>query len=495
MKKMIMCSILVTLVGMLCACGENTKDVCSISGCKNQVYKDGLCPDHYIAVQTADKVEEHSDSIGVDTNDSTRIQENKIEEKMINSTGKIGLRNMKEDSSEWELSSDQRLIVRYFDNDYFSTDYSSFRKYPDLFDRVQVESVAVIMKVLNQDANNYQLLASWQHCYDEQYSDYISGAFAESLDPMEELVVLKGKTVDQYYMEKENVYLKGRCTGIESIEVDGKTYLLPVIETYTLNEKFSYEEIKTIAEMIFGNQITVSKEMYTPNDELVEFIGDEPIPTGRYEIKLDNQKNAKFDSYLMSETGNLFIEDNEEGSNIKRNIEFASDFMHFFLFSYDNSVNNLTLEYYDKDLNLVWKKEYLDTTIANYDFTSECVYLVANGYLYIINTNTGEDTIERKYVGEKIDVRKIADGIVLFGEGTSEAIMKTDNKGEILWTVNPKKPVRYIEQVQFVDDKMIVCFDEYDANAEMDLDSCMSEFMMIDIESGELLKEVESAMW
>ena len=130
--------------------------------------------------------------------------------------------------------------------------------------------------------------------------------------------------------------------------------MLPVIETYTLNETFTYEEIKTIAEVIFGDQISVSKKMTYWDPEFAELFGEESTWRGDYEIKLDNQKNAKFDSYVMSEYGRKFTENNDENSTIKRNIEYASDFEHFFLFSYDDSVNNLTLEYYDKDLNQIW---------------------------------------------------------------------------------------------------------------------------------------------
>ena len=63
MKKIMMCIIvLTTLVGLLCACGGNANDVCSISGCNNQVYKDGLCPDHYVAAQSVPKDDDLPDT-------------------------------------------------------------------------------------------------------------------------------------------------------------------------------------------------------------------------------------------------------------------------------------------------------------------------------------------------------------------------------------------------------------------------------------------------
>ena len=128
------------------------------------------------------------------------------------------------------------------------------------------------------------------------------------------------------------------------------------------------------------------------------------------------------------------FEGNETG--ITRNIEFAPDFEHFFLFIYDTNHKILTLEYYDKDFNKIWSREFEETERTTYDFTENNIYLVANGYLYIINTSTGEDSFEKRYVGAKVNVRKLKDSLLLFEAGKTETVMKTDLQGNIKWTAN-----------------------------------------------------------
>ena len=49
--------------------------------------------------------------------------------------------------------------------------------------------------------------------------------------------------------------------------------------------------------------------------------------------------------------------------------------------------------------------------------------------------------------------------------------------------------------MQFVDNKVIVEFDALDASVEMELDSNTREYLMIDVDTGEILKEIESIIY
>lgn len=72
MRKITGVLLSVLLVGMVTACGSS-KDACTVEGCKNELYKDGLCPDHYVEAQS-----------GTDSNDTEQqdvAKDNDKEEK------------------------------------------------------------------------------------------------------------------------------------------------------------------------------------------------------------------------------------------------------------------------------------------------------------------------------------------------------------------------------------------------------------------------------
>ena len=77
------------------------------------------------------------------------------------------------------------------------------------------------------------------------------------------------------------------------------------------------------------------------------------------------------------------------------------------------------------------------------DYTKDHIYLVANGSMYILDTKTGEDAVSPKYVGAKIGIRKLTDGILLIAQAKSDAVMKTDLVGNVLWTVNLNNDIFY----------------------------------------------------
>ena len=72
----------------------------------------------------------------------------------------------------------------------------------------------------------------------------------------------------------------------------------------------------------------------------------------------------------------------------------------------------------------------------------------------MINASTGEDVFERKYVGQKTGIRKVSDGIILIAETKTEAIMKTDLEGNVLWTVDTEFDNRYNEVIQIIEENI-----------------------------------------
>ena len=122
----------------------------------------------------------------------------------------------------------------------------------------------------------------------------------------------------------------------------------------------------------------------------------------------------------------------------------------------------MTLEYYDNNLNKIWKREFEDIvvpmlgSVATYDFTKNNVYLCANNTLYIINIETGEDSYESTFIGEKIDIRKFSDGILTISSAKSDAFVYTNIRGEIVWTIDAVCDISRISAVQEVDGKLVI---------------------------------------
>lgn len=486
MKKGWFITLCIVMCLSLGGCKETASDEeCSVSGCTNPVYKDGLCPDHYVSLKESD-TDINEDGEQKSDNDEPNNANDSSINMSVASPNEVGLKNIKIDSGIINMTPEQELLMRYFDKDYFWAQYTFVRKYPQFFEKMQVETRCVVVKIISQDNDNYELLGAWGWNYREDMGEYENSEYETGgLDQLkEELVCIRGTTKDQYFMEKDNLNIKGRFSGIETITVDGVSYTVPVINAYSENEDFSYEEIKTIAEGIFGEQISISKKV----------IADMEID-GIYQITLDNQKNSKFGKYTIYSNG-AGLDDDNDSLDIRHRIEFAPDFEHFFIFIFDKTVNNLTIEYYDKDLNQIWKREFLDTTIANYDYTKSYAYVVVNGYLYIIDMTNGEDVIDKKYVGQKIELRKIADGILLFAKDKSEAVMMTDNEGNIIWTANMQRTLGSVNRTQFRDNMMICSYDAYDGEGYWDedygpMDSRYDGFMQIDLKTGEIVQEVE----
>lgn len=119
-------------------------------------------------------------------------------------------------------------------------------------------------------------------------------------------------------------------------------------------------------------------------------------------------------------------------------------------------METLTLEYYSSDLEKVWKREFAETTSAVYDYTKNNIYLVANNELYIINIETGEDTFQPCFIGEKLDIRKLSDGILTVGENKSDAVIKNDLQGNMIWKTNLAGNVYRVEGIQLVGDTILL---------------------------------------
>lgn len=419
--------------------------------------------------------------------DQPELTQEEIEakENFANSTPEndtdIGLKNIKIDTAEMSLTDSQKAVLEYFDDDYLQVpSYEFLRRYPNVFQGAQLSVWGTVKKIISMDNDSYKLIlwldvgpVEYEYSYD--YPEY-EGQY----------VILTGKTANTWYMEGDTLEVYGRYTGVETIEVDGTSYTIPTVsvhsayfdtsdapnDIYRYIQKFDVNFIKTVATSIFGENIEVRKPIADVDlsqeqlDIWSEVCGEDATPC--FVAELENQSNAKFTKFFFYTDTNTEVysgnrvevgKDATAVSSIERSIEFAADFEHFFLFTYDTDLETLTLEYYDSDLNKIWKREFEETTSALYDYTKNNIYLVANNELYIINIETGEDTFEPTYVGAKMAIRKLTDGILMISESKSDGVMKSSLDGSILWKTNLSNDVLSVDGVQLVDNKII--FEQY----------------------------------
>jgi len=378
----------------------------------------------------------------------------------------MGLKSTKIDSAETNLTDEQKLIMQYFQGgNYFKIwydGYDNIRRYPQVFDTALISISGIVEKVLSQTDTDYRLLIN-NNPYGEEKQYFI----------------LEGENKNTLFMENDEIYVEGRSHGLQTMEFDGVTYTAPLVSVHGISlseaENFTQEELKTIAKTIFGDNLDWK--------QVNEYI---------YEAQLENQSNSKFSSYYLSTAGGAITDASNEYWEFERRLEFSSDFEHFLVTSYDWDSENLTFDYYDNTLTKIWHREFAEVEMQDayalqegnyYDYTKNNIYCMVNNELYIINTQTGEDTFEPIFVGSKINIRKVNDGILLFGTEKADAVMKITLDGNMLWKTNvAADPVEGISNiVQINEDTILVewSFGDYE--------NCENHFLAIDNQTGEMI--------
>lgn len=162
-----------------------------------------------------------AETISEDTTEPTK-EEIERKQEFANSTPEndtdVGLKNIKIDTAEWTLTDEQKAVIQYFDSDYFDyNDYEFLRRYPQVFDGTQIAIYGgTVKKTLSQDSTEYSLILQ----------------IGIETEDTKEYVVINGKTGKTLFIEGDQLYLNGRYQGVETIEVDGVSYTVPVISVF-----------------------------------------------------------------------------------------------------------------------------------------------------------------------------------------------------------------------------------------------------------------------
>ncbi|MEE1011570.1 MAG: zinc ribbon domain-containing protein [Acutalibacteraceae bacterium] len=344
----------------------------------------------------------------------------------------LGLMNIKIHNRS-DLSETEKLILQYYDTDYFRAPYNSLQRYPQVYKDSQINFLCYVTKIIESNSNEYTALVEYEAYKNADGFYWGTGNFA----------VIRGKQSETRITEGDSLYIYGKYDGVNTHTVDGKSYTVPEIlvnrYTYFLyyditRPMYSQKEIRSMAKYIFGDDI---KLRYAQYGDVAGSDYDYDQYEGLFYIaELDNQSNANFTKYLFFAGYGGYITDCKSEFPVERNLTFSADFEHFYLEVFDKSLKVYTLECYDRNLKKIWSREFEQTTNSVIDYTQNHIYLVANGSLYIIDAKTGKNASEPKYVGAKSEIRKLEDGILLISHKSSDAVMKTDLLGNILWTAN-----------------------------------------------------------
>lgn len=405
----------------------------------------------------------------------------------------IGLRNIKVDSLS-EMTEEQKIVAQYFDNDYIDiTKYEFLARYPSIFENAQICFTGTVQKIIKSTDTDYEILV-WVGKNEANYY-YRNANMNVPYDEYKEstkdnLIIIKGKQTDARLVIGDEIVCYGRYTKIDTQSIDGTSYTIPTVNVYRTffnkaigsPNKFDDTFVKQVAKALFGNDIEVRNakdgEDYDSTQGAMNCnFTDYPFMI----CEPENQSNAKFTKYRFylkqgiiedakSKSSVCHTGTDTDNTEIIRKIEFAPDFQHYLIYTFDTSLNSMSVAYYDSDFKKIWQRDFEETVNGVYDYTKSKFYIVANNDLYIIDMQTGEDVTKPSYVGEKTDIRKVADGLIMFSAEKSDSVMKTDLDGNIVWKTNIMND-NYSgssNTVQFVDDKIIVAnnFVSFELNAK-----------------------------
>ncbi len=404
---------------------------------------------------------------------------------------KVSFKNMSADDKN--LDKVQQEIIKYFDNDYFYFDVEDSQRYPQVFKGAKVTDVVRIVKVLKSTDDEFEVVA---YCTNGGYEDLYYDKNLNDI-PESELFVIKGQQLEERLIKDDYIDMYGRYIDINSFEIDGKTYSLPVINLlsigrrYKINSsmpngsdeshRYNFSTVKTVAEYIFGKDIKITE----PEMEDI-YWNTYGYEDWFYMITLDNQSNANFKVFDMHREFSAITYNpkyNEISNNIAKKLFISADFNHYIVTTYDNNTKHIYLDYFDRNYNKLWSREfdsvstnsasnnfynftnmYNNSRTCSMDYSDSKMAFIIDTDLYLIDINTGKNLIEPVIIGDKTQVNMMEDGIVLIGTENKDTIVKVGYDGKILYRLDGDTNISNIDGVisQIVNGKLVIYLQGYD---------------------------------
>lgn len=402
--------------------------------------------------------------------------------------------NLNDDS----LDETQKAILKYFDNieDYFSVPVDTLQRYPQLFEQAKIRTTGGVVKVLKSTNEEMELLV-----YEDEFGYYFGSSATDEYklnSSNKGLCIIKGKQLEERILENDGVGIYGQYVGVETREIDGTSYTLPVIN-YTKIEKtddsISTKDeanlIRKVAEHIFGKdvKITYQEGQSIPSYDINGEYSGEGISPSYYLATLDNQSNANFKAFQMSNGSITYDKDyNNLSETVEKKLFVSADFNHFIVTTYDSKLKYVYIDYFDKNLNKLWNREFEYTSndvnnVSPMDYNQTQMAIVVDNDLYVIDLETGENLIDPVIVGFKTKAIMVSDGIILIGNENKDLIMKVDFNGRILYRIDGDTNLTQVDDIktQVVNGKLVINVSGLNENADMDMldDYQIEKYMVV----------------
>lgn len=411
--------------------------------------------------------------------------------------------NMEVDNPDLNLTEDQIDVLRYFDTDFlYVQEYNNLQRYPAVYKNAQIQFEAVIKEVIESDDKSFKCLVDRSYTIDASNSSEIT-------PNNKELIVITGNYVgNARFVKGDCMTFMGRYIDSKSFEINGKSSIYPYVsinhyyKTCTvledLGQRFDADYISKTAKILFGENTKIRTPEYEKD---FDFNGRYFPEYYWYLATPDNQSNANLKSFeLPANGGKILVPESETGENQEKNIFVSADFQHFIVTDFEKDLHIMYLDYYDKNFNKIWGREFKDIDNAYFDYTNDYIYFAANNDLYVVSTKDGKDKFSPVMVGEKIKINVTKDGIILIGKGNKDNIMKTDFDGNVLWKTSVKMEVLSCSTLQIVNGNIVASIKNYRYNQKGYLDKetapkngIATEAISIDGSNGEIIAEFDDS--
>ena len=155
----------------------------------------------------------------------SEVKESNIEEKeeiksdssnaQINGNSNVSFANMNADDKD--LNEKQQEILKYFDDDYFLVyPVSLLQQYPQVFNNSKIKIGIRVVKVLKSSNDEFEVLAILGEAgIDSEYNVNDINSIPES-----ELIVIKGKQLNERFIVDDTAVVYGRYNGVENYEME-----------------------------------------------------------------------------------------------------------------------------------------------------------------------------------------------------------------------------------------------------------------------------------
>ena len=374
--------------------------------------------------------------------------------------------NMEVDNEDLNLTEEQIEVLKYFDNDYFPiNNYESFQRYPEAYRNAQISFNGIVKDVLETDDEKYTVSVYMveTHGYVGGYQDEgltIDDLLESGTITEDKIIIVSGKHPEEGRVIKgDPLCFYGRYIDTQEFRIGEATEYYPYVTVnYTTDQpfegetqRFGFEEVEKVAKAVFGDNIKIKEPVLGEDYEVDEL---HSFAYFFYLVTLDNQSNANFTSFEFPKTGG-YIFDSKSTMDELRYFNVAADFSHYLVTIFNRNLNLTYMEYYDRDLNKIWSREFKGTENVSFDYTKDNIFFTANNDFYIIDTETGEDKVEPVMVGEKVKVSAVKDGIILIGTGNKDNIMKVGLDGSVIWKTSADIEVTGCNGIQIVDGNVV----------------------------------------